>query len=491
MGLNINLFVHGVPMGQKVWGPKGDDERYLSSFYGPKWDVPEVMKVDVMAYGGVTYCYYSFVKGQNVFDSQGRAGSYFALTLRMNAFYADAQNMYSILKAAYDKMCVGLCVQEGNGTTKYLLSDFQSVDHKLKEVQKQLLNYISEFSINSDIVSLSGFAVNGQLAGQNINLFECSKTVATEVVKKTGRLMVSPCYLSSEAAKVVAQYKAEMQATKQKAQQEIQLQQQIAKDEKNTIIQQTEERIDSITRKSQEDLRECQEQANTRLALQKEENDKRIAELKETYAAADEKIESLKQRAKEQDKNVSDLKLQCNRKDIEIKALRQQLNKLNEVDNLGNDPETPSGKNWKLNINRKKLFISFGLIMAILLILAAFVVFESFGDKRKKATELNQQNYKNAIPAEMINEDTYDQGKAMAISIKEMNEGKDSIRLGEIWHILIDDNIGNGELKSEDFKIEGDIIIAKRESAGKLAKIYYYVDNQEIAVIEIPIKKDK
>lgn len=28
MGLNINLFVHGVPMGQKIWGPKSDDQRY-------------------------------------------------------------------------------------------------------------------------------------------------------------------------------------------------------------------------------------------------------------------------------------------------------------------------------------------------------------------------------------------------------------------------------------------------------------------------------
>ena len=89
MGLNISLFVHGVPMGQKMWGPKGDDLRYLSTFYGPKWESPEVMKVEVMTFGGVTNCYYSFVKGQNVCDSQGRAGSYFALTLRINAFYVD------------------------------------------------------------------------------------------------------------------------------------------------------------------------------------------------------------------------------------------------------------------------------------------------------------------------------------------------------------------------------------------------------------------
>ena len=41
-------------MGQKIWGPKNDDQIYISSFYGPKWDVPEVMKIDVMAFNGVT-----------------------------------------------------------------------------------------------------------------------------------------------------------------------------------------------------------------------------------------------------------------------------------------------------------------------------------------------------------------------------------------------------------------------------------------------------
>ena len=33
MGLNIELVVHGVPMGQKMWGAKKAEELFFSSFY--------------------------------------------------------------------------------------------------------------------------------------------------------------------------------------------------------------------------------------------------------------------------------------------------------------------------------------------------------------------------------------------------------------------------------------------------------------------------
>lgn len=264
MGLNINLFVHGVPMGQKMWGTNGDDQRYLSSFYGLKWDVSEAMKVDVMTFGGIPYCYYSLVKGLNVCDSQGRAGSYFALTLRINAFYSDVQNIYSILKAAYGKMCVGLCVQENNDVIKYLIADFQNIDDQLKAVESHVINYISEFSVNEDVVGLSGFPANAEAATPKVNLHECSKRVALEYGKRYGKLMVSPCFLSASSANTVAKYKAEMDETKRKAQEDIKRQERVF-----------QEQIVAVKKKSQEELKKCQEQANKKNEKAKTGNHRR------------------------------------------------------------------------------------------------------------------------------------------------------------------------------------------------------------------------
>ena len=81
MALNINLYVHGVPMGHKTWGALGEDGSFITNFYRPKWPAKELMQVDIMECKGKVYSYYTFVKGQNVMGYDNRTGSYFALTI--------------------------------------------------------------------------------------------------------------------------------------------------------------------------------------------------------------------------------------------------------------------------------------------------------------------------------------------------------------------------------------------------------------------------
>lgn len=222
MGLNIKLYVHGVPLGQKIWGTKEEDNIYFSSFYGPKWDVPEVMKIDIMTFGNITYCYYSFVKGKDVYDSHGREGAYFALTLRINALYTDVQNIYNILKATYDKMCVGLCIGETNGSSKFLIEDFQIIDSQLKSIESQILHYISDYSVGEDIINLTGSFACDKGVTPCLNLHECNRSVAAKIIRQNGSLLVSPWYLSSDTIQQIDDYKAQMQLIRKNADQEIQ-----------------------------------------------------------------------------------------------------------------------------------------------------------------------------------------------------------------------------------------------------------------------------
>lgn len=499
MGLNINLFVHGVPMGQKIWGPKGEDERYLSSFYGPKWDTPEVMKVDVMTFGGSTQCYYSFVKGQNVCDSQGRAGAYFALTIRINAFYADVLNMYNILKAVYDKMCVGLCVQENNGSTKYMLADFQSIDGKLKEIEKHILNYISEFSVGEDIISLSGFASNSQASVQAVNLFECNKKVAFDIIKQIGKLSVSPCYLSSAAAKTVAQYKAEVQTTIQKAQQEISISQKSAQD-----------KIESITRKSQEELREVQEQSRIRLEQTKEENEKQIANIRQEYQEVDTKIDTLKRTIKERENEVSDWQSRCRQKDKEINGcnaavltLQQTVNKLqndlNFVRRRGNTPIMPEPKrvNWMI----------VGCVSFFIVLLVGVLSFfvkrytnsnkETIKQLNEKVTQLTTENdsLKNtAVAIDDSPQFTLPKGfdcSKIAIDISEFNKNKQTILRGETCSISLKGVTASdlqGDWFSNGLDIHNGTIKVKDGYEGSTCTLSYVLGNVTITSREINIQ---
>lgn len=319
MGLNINLFVHGVPMGQKVWGPDGDDSRYLSSFYNPNWHIPDVMKIDVMTSGSMTYCYYSLVIGQNVCDYHGRSGSYFALTIRMNAFYCDVRNLYNILKAAYDKICVGLCVQNNGSSFKYLLSDFNSIDNDLKDIENQIINYISRFSIESDIIPISGFPIGVNASARNINLHECTNQVALRYVKENGSLIVSPWFLSLQAENLVNQYKTKMQEMEILKAQEIQRQQQASKNEKECLIQKHKKEIEEISRRSKEDI-----------AKSKNELERSRKELEQSNSKLNQTSEKLKQTEKELAEANSKLE-QTSKKDQPIEEPNEDQTEIDQA----------------------------------------------------------------------------------------------------------------------------------------------------------------
>ena len=115
MGLEVKFFVHGVSKGHKTWGAEDTDIKYANAFYSVNWPLKEMMMVEVRENNGSPYCYYSFIRGEKVLGADNRDGSYMAITLRMNACYTDLQNMYNILRVAYEKACVGMYIQE-NGT---------------------------------------------------------------------------------------------------------------------------------------------------------------------------------------------------------------------------------------------------------------------------------------------------------------------------------------------------------------------------------------
>ena len=517
MALNINLFVHGVPMGQKIWGPKGEDERYLSSFYGPKWDTPDAMKVDVMTFGGTSYCYYSYIRGNNVCDSQGRTGSYFALTLRINAFYADVQNMYNILKAAYDKMCVGLCVQETNNTIKFLLSDFNTVDSKLKDIECHLLKYISEFSVNNDIHDLSRFSSNSQTSAQNVNLHECNKMVAIDIVKKTGKLMVSPWFMSANAAKTVAGYKAEMQATVQKAQQEIKLQQQTSQREVAEITKKSKEELNTVREQSLKTLKDTEDRYKQQLAKANEESEKKIATLKESYADVDSKIDALEKEIKAKDRSISELNKQCQKKDKEIKGRDSQIQKLyqdktrlqNQMmsapidgeDSLGMMPE-PKRINWKI-----VSAVSFFTLLLIAL-LTYYAMSNVSKQKQIKTLKMEKVTLANRVDSlQSVIESYASSSEILEIDSNnveivvtgiEHDQDQDVLYIGQSYPISIKVKgrkaiyVKNGYWKSEGeslFIENNKSIMPDPQFAGKICKLSFYIDGKVVKTKELLVKK--
>lgn len=486
MSLHINLIIHGVPMGQKIWGSKNEDVKYISSFYGPNWDLPEVMKIEPMTSGGITYCFYTFLKGQNVYDNQGRAGSYFAITLKTNAYYADIRNIYCVLKAAYEKMCVGLCISETHGASKFLLTDFQNIGIQLKDIEEHILNYISVFSVNDDIIDIQSLPISNKEYIQNVNLHECTKQVALDCIRESGKILVSPYFLSSNATNTITKYQKETQEAREWAKTEILQQQKKSRDE-----------IQYITQRYQDEKKETQENYDNLIIKTKEECQRRIAEIKDSYAEVDSKIDTLKRKLKEREQEINELKSKCRKKDKEIQAYNKVKQRMeNDIFQSKQfvENETPSYKN-KNKQNKKCLYLLFFLI-CLTLLFTSWVIFHKFSSVNKGENEvtdiIEQQTTNSKERLDVLpTATTMNSSKELKpyIIIKELTNNEHEIRVGEQYHIKIQNiEAKDGKFISDEFAIYNDVIMAKREYIGKEGTIKYQVGGNNVASIKLNIK---
>lgn len=212
MNYEIKLYAHGVPKGQSTWGVESFDGNYIETFYGRKSNVSTQMFVEVKQFGSSTYCYYTYLRTGNVCDNSGRSGSFFALTLRINYYYADIQNIYNLLDAAFNKFIVGSIVSINGGITKYLITDFIQADTTLKTLEQELNKYLMQFSSDSDFISLRGFKANGQNEPAVVNILECDIKAIANHIKNNSSISVSPLHPSTREQRIIKKMTAEINA---------------------------------------------------------------------------------------------------------------------------------------------------------------------------------------------------------------------------------------------------------------------------------------
>lgn len=285
MAYNIKLFVHGVPNGQDIWGTLGADAKYIEAFYGRKSNVASQMILEVMRFGGETNAYYTyFYYNDKIQDKQNRTGGYFALTLRINYYYADVQNIYNLLEAAFNKYIIGSTLEyTAGGGCRFLVAQLNQENKTYMALEKELEHYLMQFSSNKDFVSLVGFKCNGQNECGTINLLEAASNVVLSHVKSTGKISVSSLHPTSKEQQIINKMKSEVQATNQNAQQQ----------------------ISSVKQKAQQDVQAAQRD--------KEQG-----------------IQAVKDQYKDADQTISQLRAEVNKKNTDITNLSAQVKDLNQ-----------------------------------------------------------------------------------------------------------------------------------------------------------------
>lgn len=305
MAYNIKLFVHGVPNGQDIWGNPGADAKYIEAFYGRKSNVASQMILEVMQFGGETNAYYTFFYyNDKIQDKQNRKGGYFALTLRINYYYADVQNIYNLLEAAFSKYIIGSVLEyTAGGGCRFLVSQLNQVDKNFKELEKELEHYLMQFSNDTDFVSLGGFKSNGQNECGSINLLEAASNIVANHVKSTGKISVSSLHPTTKEQQLITKMNSEVQAANSNAQQQIAAAQQKAQQDVQTALRDKEQGIQAIKNEYKEadktisQLRNQIDEAkknNDKLASQVNELNQKLQNAQDYKRKYDESQESLR-----------------------------------------------------------------------------------------------------------------------------------------------------------------------------------------------------
>lgn len=124
----------------RTFGGATDDNHYFSTFYVQK-NEKEYLSIETRKVSGKSYCYYNYLKYNNVTAADGRAGAYLGITLRFDAYYKDVLNIYQVFEIIYNNLLDTVFDKNGEGI-KFKISKFEASDRELNEIKKKIVNLI-------------------------------------------------------------------------------------------------------------------------------------------------------------------------------------------------------------------------------------------------------------------------------------------------------------------------------------------------------------
>ncbi len=211
--MDIEIFVHGVPNGQSFWGQE-EDRNYFGNFYGQSSSEAVKYLIQTRSSNGKTYCYYNYLVYQNVIGSDGRAGSYFGLSIRFDAYCKDFIGIYKILDTVFTAHVLNKILKVQNGNYKYIIADFVSASEMMGNIKEAIWQLLQSTLTNESVCGLGGFAVGGGSLTTG-NLYEITANDVEATVKQYGKIALSPYYPTVREKGMAQQYESKLQSVKQ------------------------------------------------------------------------------------------------------------------------------------------------------------------------------------------------------------------------------------------------------------------------------------
>lgn len=199
--MTVDFILHGVPNGQDFWGAS-DDNHYFSTFYVQK-NEKEYLSIEARKVFGKTYCYYNYLKYNNVIAADGRAGAYLGITLRFDAYYKDILNIYQIFEVIYNNLLNSILEKNGENV-KFKIPKFEVAERELTEIKKKVVSLIQLSANAQDFTALNDSFFSVENKTVQAFLLDCTPENVLQALKKYGKVDISKYYPSNNEVKKIS-----------------------------------------------------------------------------------------------------------------------------------------------------------------------------------------------------------------------------------------------------------------------------------------------
>lgn len=212
--MDVEIFFHGVPKGHDYRGIESE-RSYFSTFYNSIPQDGEVrLLVNIRIINGISFYYYHYLVNKSIADCDGRPGSYFGVSIRMDAFCSDIHNMYRILDNIYHLYVVNTILKRKNGKLEYSGHTFALYTDTFIAIEKEILRLIQKAFYQESFISL-GELSKGSESTPCFNLYDCTQDDISAAMRTSRNAAVSPYYQSNREKKCLQQNNERIQFIKE------------------------------------------------------------------------------------------------------------------------------------------------------------------------------------------------------------------------------------------------------------------------------------
>ena len=378
--MEVELFVHGTPLGADFWGKK-EDKNYFVPFYNGSSDELKFL-IQIRPLNGKPYCYYNYMVYKDVICNNGRSGGYFGISLRFDAYCNDAMTLYRILDTIYNVYVLGKILKADKSKLRYTTQNFESVSGYLKNIEDTALQLVQKAFVNESFVGLNGFSTgNGNDSVRN--LYDCTNESILSTIRQYGKIAISPYYPS---------------------------------DKEKALQKECETRIQTLQK-------QCEDRYQAEIKMRVNEND----ELKTSLSSTQQQVAGLQSDISQRDETITRLNEQLSKLDTQIKNTARNKNIASIVKTIeapitdlakilrNIEPGTHKGRHDSRKDKMKEVSISsfirvwLPVVNFILLALIAFAL--CFPSSKSEKAEDTEQESDKIETFDNSNQGTYNQSE--------------------------------------------------------------------------------